>query len=107
MAWTVETLNQTVNAEIAALPVDMQTKLIHIGELIEAVGLSKVREPHVKHLRGRIWEMRVSGQSRIARALYTTAAPQRVVMFRAFIKKSQKTPNREIDLAELRAKQLA
>ena len=104
MAWTVETLSKTVDDEIAALPEDMQSKLIAIYRRIQEIGLLRVGQPHVKQLRGKIWEIRVSGQSGIARALYTTAAPQKVVILRAFIKKSQKTPKREIDLAEERCK---
>ena len=107
MPWTVETLSETVDDEIAALPRDMRAKLIHIYERIEAQGLPMVREPHVKPLRGKIWEIRVKSKNGIARALYTTAAPQRVVILRTFIKKAQKTPKREIDLAEERSKQLA
>lgn len=47
MAWTVETLNETVDAELAALPADMRARLVRIAELIEAVGLANVKEPHV------------------------------------------------------------
>jgi hypothetical protein len=46
MAWTVETLNQTVDAELAELPADMRARLVRISELIESVGLPNVREPH-------------------------------------------------------------
>lgn len=55
MAWAVETLNENVDAELAALPVDMRARFARIGQLIETVGLPNVREPHVKHLRGPIW----------------------------------------------------
>jgi hypothetical protein len=49
MAWTVETLNETADAELAELPVDMRARLIRISELIESVGLPNVKEPHVRH----------------------------------------------------------
>ncbi len=106
MAWTVETLNGTVDAELAELPVDMRARLARISELIESVGLSNVREPHVRHIRGQLWEIRLKGKAGIARALYVTAREQRVVILRAFIKKTQKTPAGEIDLALGRAKEL-
>jgi phage-related protein len=48
--------------------------------------------------------MRLKGRSGIARALYVTAAVQRVVIVRAFVKKTEKTPRREIDLALTRAR---
>ena len=106
MAWTVETLNDAVSAELEALPDDMRARLVHIAELIEAVGLSNVGEPHVKHIRGDIWEIRLRGKAGIARALYITVQTQRVVILRAFIKKTQNTPNSEIKLALKRAKEL-
>ena len=56
MAWTVETLNDVVNAELEELPSDMRARFIHISRLIAEFGLERVREPHVKHLRGRLWK---------------------------------------------------
>ena len=106
MTWTVETLNETVDAELAELAADMRARLTRISELIVAVGLLNVKEPHVRHVRGQLWEIRLKGQAGIARALYVTATDQRVVILRAFIKKSEKTPAGEIDLALQRAKEL-
>jgi phage-related protein len=77
-----------------------------IIRLITEFGLDRVREPHVKHLEGRLWEMRLIGRDGIARALYVTAVGKRVVIVRAFRKKSQKTPRREIELALRRAEEV-
>ena len=104
MGWTVETLNETVDTEVGALPADMRARLARIANLIEVVGLEHVGEPHVKHLEGRLWEMRLSGRSGISRALYVVATGFRVVIVRAFVKKTEKTPRSEIDLALARAK---
>jgi phage-related protein len=104
VAWTVETLNETVDAELAEIPADMRARLVRIAELIESVGLPNVKEPHVRHIRGPIWEIRLKGAAGIARALYVTAREQRVVIVRAFIKKTEKTPRNEIDVALQRAK---
>ena len=104
MSWTVETLNETVEAEVAALPEDMRARLARIALLIEQKGLGLVGEPHVKHIESRLWEMRIQGRSGISRALYVTAVARRVVILRVFIKKTEKTPRREIDLALSRAK---
>jgi len=106
MAWTVETLNETVDTELAELPADMRARLARISELIEAVGLPNVKEPHVRHIRGPLWEVRLKGRAGIARALYVAVREQRVVILRAFIKKTEKTPTGEIDLALQRAKEL-
>jgi phage-related protein len=106
MAWTVETLNRIVDAELEDLPADMRARFEYISRLIEEFGLERVREPHVKHLRGPLREMRMKGRDGISRALYVTAIGQRVVVVRVFIKKTQTTPNREIALALKRAKEL-
>jgi phage-related protein len=106
VAWNVETLNEAVDAELVELPEDMRARLVRISELIESVGLPSVKEPHVRHVRGHLWEIRLKGKAGIARALYVTATEQRVVIVRAFIKKTEKTPAGEIELALQRAKEL-
>jgi phage-related protein len=50
--------------------------------------------------------MRMRGRDGIARALYVTARGQRVIVVRAFVKKTQTTPVREIELALSRAKEV-
>ena len=104
MSWTVETLNETVDSEVEGLPEDMRARLVRIAKLIEEKGLERVGEPHVKHLEGRLWEMRLKGRSGISRALCVTAVGKRVVIVRVFVKKTEKTPQRESKLALSRAK---
>lgn len=104
MAWVVETLSDAVDAEVNALPPDMRAQLARISLLIEEFGLERMREPHVKHLRGPVWEMRMRGRDGISRALYVAAKARRVVIVRVFVKKTQTTPSHEIDLALSRAK---
>ena len=106
MEWRVEVLNDTVRSELDALPLEIRARLIRLERLISQVGLETLREPHVKHLEGKLWEMRVAGRDGIARAIYVTAIGRRVVIVRAFIKKTQQTPRSEIDLASRRAKEV-
>ena len=106
MLWTVETLSDVVDAELEALPADMRVRFSYISRLIEEFGLDRVREPHIKHLQGPLWEMRMKGKDGISRAIYVTATGQRVVVVRVFVKKTQKIPKREIDLALKRAKEV-
>lgn len=104
MKWVVETLNDVVDAELEDLPADMQARFWHIAELIQEFGLERIREPHVKHLSGPIWEMRIKGKDGISRALYIRVVGRSVVVVRVFVKKTNKTPPREIELALKRAK---
>jgi hypothetical protein len=45
---------------------------MRIRALIQSLGIERVRYPHVEHLDGPLWEMRLKGASGIARALYVT-----------------------------------
>ena len=47
--------------------------------------------------------MRPTGRNGIARALYVAARSRRVVVVRVFVKKTRRTPRREIELALRRA----
>lgn len=104
MTWTVEFLGDEVEAELQALPQDMRARFLRIVSVIESRGLHEVHEPYVKHIQGKLWEMRMTGRDGISRALYVAASGQRVVVLRVFVKKTQKTPSREIRLALDRAK---
>lgn len=106
VSWTVETLNATVDEEVASLPPDMRARLAHIVRLITEFGLERTGHPHVKHLDGPLWEMRVSGRDGIARAIYVAATARRVVIVRVFVKKTQKTPRRELQTVRRRAAEI-
>ena len=78
MRWTVETLNETVDAEVEALPEDMRARLARIAKLIEEKGLERLGEPHVKHVEGRLWEMRlIRPQRNLAGAVRDGRRPSR------------------------------
>ncbi len=106
MNWSIETLNETVDKELNALPADMRARFVRVSELIATVGLERVGAPHIKHLTGPLWEMRMKGRGGISRALYVAVRDKRIVVVRVFIKKTQETPRREIDLALKRAKEV-
>lgn len=105
-SWRVEVLNELVRREIAALPQDIRAKLAHIVEMIEVVGPHRMRAPHVRHLREKFWEMRMSGRDGIARAIYLTVKGRRVVIVHAFTKKTEKTPAQAIWLAQERSREV-
>jgi phage-related protein len=104
--WSVEYLNAIVEAEFDALPRDLQSRFERLVLSIRDNGLTSLREPHVKHLEGELWEMRLKGKDGIARAIYVTRTGRRVVVVRIFVKKTEKIPRREIDLAARRAKEV-
>jgi phage-related protein len=84
----------------------MQARFVWISNLIAEHGLHNVGQPYIKYLDRGIWEIRLKGRDGISRALYVTVKPQRVIVVRVFIKKTQTTPRKEIKLALKRAKEI-
>ncbi len=99
-------LDARVGTELEALPLEMKARVARIVGLIQDHGLERVREPHVKHLEDRLWEMRMKGKDGISRAVYVTASGRRVVVVRIFIKKTRKTPKQELAIALERAREV-
>jgi phage-related protein len=91
---------------MTSLPLDMRTRFARITDIIRDFGLTAMRDPYAKHLSGKLWELRLKGRDGIARSIYATASGQRVVVLRTFIKKTQKTPAREIEIAFARMKEM-
>lgn len=106
MKWTVEFLNDEVEGEFLVLPKDMQARFVRVGELIESYGLENVGMPHIRHLQDKLWEIRAKGKSGISRGIYVAVTGRRVVILRIFVKKTQKTPQAELELALKRMKEL-
>jgi phage-related protein len=77
-----------------------------IGEDIKTVQFGwPLGMPLVDHLEGDIWEVRIKLDNRIARVLFVIDN-HTMILLHGFIKKSQKTPKPEIDLAKQRLKAL-
>lgn len=76
-----------------------------IGEDIAYVQFKwPIGKPRVDHLHRSIWEVRTSLGNRIARTLFAVEGGQ-VVLLHAFIKKTRKTAEHDIKLAEKRFKE--
>ena len=77
-----------------------------IGEDIKTVQFGwPLGMPLVRNLGGDIWEVRINLSNRIARILFALEG-QNMLLLHAFIKKQQKTPGPELDLAKERLRLL-
>ena len=87
------------------LPVTLQARYIGLtSRMIEYgpnLGLS-----HTNAFGGGLFELRIKGVEGIARVFFCTMMKQEIVMLHSFIKKTQKTPERELKVAKLRMKEL-
>lgn len=102
--WIVQTLNSDVDNELNTLPADIQSRFIRVSLLIEQFGPKNVGMPHIRSLGKNFWEIRASGRDGIARGIYIYSSGKRLIVLHVFIKKTQKTPTRALEIAEKRAK---
>jgi phage-related protein len=103
--WSVEYLPAAAE-ERADLPTDMRARLARMTDIIGEHGVENLPRDWVKSLGDKLWELRLTGRDGIARAIYVTATGRRLVIVRIFVKKTQKTPLRELELARQRAKEI-
>lgn len=62
----------------------------------------RAREPLVKHIEGKLWELRRASDGNIYRLMYFFFSGRTIVFVHGFQKKTQQTPRREIELAQER-----
>lgn len=84
---------------MSSLDVKMRAKLIGLLEILEEKG-NQLREPYSKHLEDGIFEIRCKIGNNISRVLYFFYYEGNIILTNGFIKKTQKTPRKEIELAK-------
>jgi phage-related protein len=91
------------------IPADVKARILRIADMLAAYGPSMVREPYVKAIKGhkKLFEIRAKSKDGIARVFYFTREGQRIILLHGFLKRSMKTPAREIDIALQRMKEVA
>lgn len=75
-----------------------------IGWAIEQLRLRNVtaRQPLVRHLEGKLWELRRESKTNIYRVIYFFFTGRRIVLLHGFQKKTQRTPRQELTIAQTR-----
>lgn len=105
MDYTISYYSEAVEEEVLALPDTLAARYIVLTRRIASLG-PNLGEPHTEAFGGGLFELRLRGQEGIARVFFCTLAGRRIVMLHSFIKKTQKTPLREIHIAESRMKEI-
>ncbi len=110
MNWTIEYYvardgKCPVREFIDSLSPEGQAKYIFITRLLSEYGVL-VREPYVKQFTGhkKLFEIRIRDKTGISRILYFTHTERKLILLHGFTKKTNKTPEREIEIAKERMK---
>jgi len=105
MAWKIVYYSEKVQQDIMRLPEGLQARYIHLTSRMLVYG-PNLREPHTKAMGNGLFELRLRGPEGIARVFYCTIVGTSIVMLHSFIKKTDKTPTRELDTAIKRMKEV-
>ena len=105
MDHSIEYYNERVEDEILALPDTLAARYIVLTRRMTAVG-ANLGPPHTDSFGDGLFELRLKGADGIARVFFCTLIGRRIMMLHSFIKKSQKTPTREQEIARKRMKEV-
>ena len=105
MNWTIEFFDESVEAETFSLPPKILAKMLHIFELIEMAG-AQLGEPYTKPLNDGLFEVRAKAKEGIGRSIYCYQKGQKIIILHSFVKKDQKTPKRDLEIALKRKKEI-
>jgi len=110
MSWSVNYYidsagRQPVKEWIDTLEMKLQLKIFRAFELLEVFDL-ELKAPYVKPLKDKLYELRIKDGAGIYRVIYFANTGRRFIMLNGFVKKTQKTPPKEIALAKRRMKEV-
>ncbi|OOY33916.1 type II toxin-antitoxin system RelE/ParE family toxin [Solemya velum gill symbiont] len=100
MAWKLD-FYKGVENQILEMPPKIQARMIKLLELIEKHG-ANLGPPHTKPIGNGLFEVRAKAQEGIGRGLFCYLTGRHIVVLHAFVKKIQKMPKRDIELARVR-----
>ncbi|MBZ0250674.1 MAG: type II toxin-antitoxin system RelE/ParE family toxin [Burkholderiales bacterium] len=98
MEYTITYYSEEVQNEILALPDTLAARYVVLTRRMVALG-PNLGEPHTTAFGEGLFELRLKGAEGIARVFFCTLVGRRIVMLHSFIKKSAKTPRRELEIA--------
>lgn len=101
MTYRITYYSQSVQEDILALPLTLAARYIALTARMAEHG-ANLGEPHTKALGDGLFELRLKGAEGIARVFYCTMIGQEIHMLHSFVKKTDKTPAKELKIARTR-----
>lgn len=105
MDYDIRYYSEAVQEEIFELPDTLAARYVVLTRRMQAIG-PNLGEPHTKAMGDGLFELRLKGAEGIARVFYCTLIGKRIVMLHSFVKKTDRTPKRELEVAHNRLKEI-
>ena len=104
MTWTIDFYDGVEDA-IVDMPTKIQARMFRLLELMELHG-ANLGTPHTTPLGDGLFEVRAKAKEGIGRAFFCYMKGEHIYILHAFVKKSQKAPKKDLDLARARMKEV-
>ena len=105
MTYSIIYYSQEVQEDILSLPITLQARYIVLTDRMLEYG-PNLGLPHTDAFGGGLFELRLKGAEGIVRVFFCTMVRQEIVMLHSFVKKTQKTPDKELKLAKQRMREI-
>lgn len=100
-AYCIKFVNEKVRLDIEKMPVSIRARLRCLFARMEIYG-SNLGLPHTKQVETGLFEVRAMARDGIGRVFYCTQRERNIILLHAFVKKTQKTPLKELLIARQR-----
>jgi phage-related protein len=105
MSWSVVFYSDRIESDIANMSPGFVARFVRYAERMEIYG-PDLGMPHTKAMGDGLFELRLKSGEGIARVFYCARIGRRIVMPHHFIKKTDKTPAKELLIARTRMKEI-
>jgi phage-related protein len=105
MKWSIEYYSSELENEILSLPDGLLARYLRLTDLMLEFG-SNLGMPHTKFIGEGLIELRIKSKEGIARVFFCTMIGKKIIMLHLCLKKSNKTPKKEIQIARKRIKEV-
>ena len=105
MNWNIEYYSPKIETMILELPDGLLARYLRLTDMMIEFG-ANLGMPHTRAMGGGLFKLRVKGKEGIARVFYCTKIGKRIIMLHVFVKKTQKTPKKELNLAKRRMREV-
>ena len=105
MKWKINYYNEDLEREVLSFPETLLARYIRLTDLMIVHG-PNIGMPHTKAIGNGLFELRLKGKEGIARVMYCTLVNKKIQMLHAFIKKTDKIPLNELQIAKKRMKEV-
>ena len=103
--YVIEFFNEDVRLLVEAFPDGIRARTFALFQRMEIVG-SYLPNELTKAMGDGLFELRARAKEGIGRTFYCTQIGKKIVVLHAFVKKTQKTPQKELEIARSRMKEL-